>query len=194
MQHVFVCQTNVTLHSGSLTRENVGGAFALFLTDGCICPLIHPPAISIQTEEDLSLKDATLVLMFTALCICLHFIDSGLVVVHFHSRRTTEATQRVCEFAGRNFWSCTIDQVWCRCWSGIPKCAFFSQVTSKILIQQLFLEHCIWFLAHQRWLISKTFNWWGRGWIGRQYWSILSSLTTNKQASIFYKTTWPWPP
>lgn len=47
-----------------------------------------------------SLREATLVLM--AFCIWLHFIDFGLVIVHFHSRSSTEGTQRVCEFARRS--------------------------------------------------------------------------------------------
>ncbi len=169
MQHVSVCQINVTLHSGSLTRENGGGEkhhigreewcicsyWADFWTDGCICPLIHPPAISIQTEEDLSLRAATLLLMFMALCIGLRVIDWAGYSSFSQQKNYRGHTKSLWVCQEKLFWSCTIDQVWCRCWSGIPKCSLLlTGNKSKILIQQFFLEHCIWFLAHQRWLIS----------------------------------------
>lgn len=180
MQHVSVCQTNVTLHSGSLTREKGGGEkhhigreewcicsyWADFWTDGCICPLIHPPF----THQPFPYRLRKTYLWEMPLwCWCLRlsvYVYGSLYMSTFYwlwagyssfsqQKNHWGHTKSLWVCQEKLFWSCTIDQVWCRYWSGIPKCSFFfTGNTSKILIQQLSLEHCIWFLAHQRWLIS----------------------------------------
>ncbi len=142
----------------STTSEEKSDAFALtglIFEQMAVFVLIHPPAISIQTEEDLSLRAATLLLMFIALCIGLRVIDWAGYSSFSQQKNYRGHTKSLWVCQEKLFWSCTIDQVWCRCWSGIPKCSLLlTGNKSKILIQQVFLEHCIWFLAHQRWLIS----------------------------------------
>lgn len=109
MQHVSVCQTNVTLHSGPLTRENVGGQkhhieekrvmhlllLGRFLS-GWLYLSSHQPTSYFHTDWGRPLtKRCHVGVDFISVCL-------NLINFLFHSRRATDATHRVWEFARRN--------------------------------------------------------------------------------------------